>query len=470
MTNTDIIGLADIPFDEDIDYLCKLYRKNNHINPDAYERYGVKRGLRNSDGTGVMAGITQICNVHGYYIMDGERQPVDGKLLYRGININDIVNACLNENRYGFEETVWLLLFGTLPTEEQLQLFRDLLARYRDLPENFAEDMIFKAPSPNIMNKLERSVLALYSYDDNPDDCSLNNMLRQSIQIIARMPSIMTAAYQVKRRAYNHKSMYIHNPKKELSTAQNILRTLRSDKKFTEDEAHLLDLCLIVHAEHGGGNNSTFATRVLTSTGTDTYSAIAAGIGSLKGPRHGGANRQVLNMLSYIEEEVDDWEDEGKVKDYLGKILNKEAADRSGLIYGMGHAVYTKSDPRACILKENAFKMAKGTDFEPRFELLEMIERLTPALLAEHDGVERAICANVDLYSGLVYQMLRIPDDLLTPLFAISRTAGWCAHRIEEALFGGKIMRPAYKSVTYERPYTPLSERLSKEPLPYASI
>lgn len=447
--------------DNYIHILCDEYNKNNYIDPSTFTRYHVKRGLRNADGTGVMAGVTQICNVHGYVLDEGERYPVEGHLTYRGIDINDLINGCQADNRYGYEETAWLLLFGKLPTASQLDQFNHLLASYRELPDDFTDDMIIKAPSPHIMNKLARSILALYSYDSNPDDISLGNVLRQSIELIARTPTIITAAYQVRRRAYERKSMYFHSPKPELSTAQNILRTMRSDKTFTEDEAHLLDLCLMLHAEHGGGNNSTFTTRVLTSTGTDTYSAIAGGVGSLKGPKHGGANLKVMEMLDFMKQEIDDPENETEVRNYLLKLLDHQAGDRSGLIYGMGHAVYTLSDPRAVILKRNVIKLAEGTPIEADVRLLSTVERLTPNLMAEVKGLDpRTICANVDLYSGLVYRMLRIPPEVYTPLFATARMAGWCAHRLEELRTGGKIMRPAYKAiVSPAQTYLPLAER-----------
>jgi len=400
-----------------------------------------------------------VCNVHGYVLDEGEKRPIDGELIYRGIEINKLIDGCVADDRYGYEETAYLLLFGYLPSREQLKNFCNVLSRYRELPDNFVEDMIIKAPSPNIMNKLARSVLALYSYDDRADDLSIENVMRQSIQLIASLPTIMTSAYQVKRRAYEHKSMYFHQPKEEFSTAQNILRTLRSDKHFEESEAKLLDLCLMLHAEHGGGNNSTFATRVLTSSGTDTYSAIAAGIGSLKGPKHGGANHKVMEMLGYIEEGVKNWDNEDEVAEFIKKLINKEAGDKSGLIYGMGHAVYTKSDPRAVILKKHAYKLAKGTEFEAQFKLLETVERLTPEIFAAQKNGTKAICANVDMYSGLVYRMLKIPDDLHTPLFAVSRIAGWCAHRLEELTSGGRIIRPAYKPVSKDAEYIPLDLR-----------
>lgn len=445
---------------KDIQLLCEEYTRYNSLDPELYNKYNVKRGLRNSDGTGVLAGITQICNVHGYLMSEGEKLPIDGELIYRGININDLIAGSRKENRYSFEETAYLLMMGQLPAAQKLYKFCDTLAASRELPENFTEDMIMKVASPNIMNMLARSVLALYSYDPCPEDTSIPNVMRQSVELIARMPSIMVAAYQVKRRVYDGKSMYLHNPHPEYSTAQNILRMMRSDKQFTEEEAHLLDLCLMLHSEHGGGNNSTFAVRVLTSSGTDTYSAISAGIGALKGPRHGGASGKVIEQLEYLKANVRNWDDDGEIRDYLRKCVNKDAGDRSGLLYGVGHAVYTKSDPRATELKSNAVKLAHGTDFEGEFRLLDAIERLGPDVLREKWGTSRSVSNNVDLYSGLVYRMLRIPDELHTPMFAIARTAGWCAHRLEEICTNSKIIRPAYKPVAGAQSYIPLEERV----------
>lgn len=439
--------------------LCHELDKNNSINTKDYQKYHVKRGLRNEDGTGVMAGLTRICSVEGYYILDGERLPKEGKLSYRGYDINDIVNGCIENNRFGFEEVVWLLLFGDLPTENQLIALREVIAECRTLPEEFIEDMIMKHPARDIMNKMARSVMCLYSYDENPDDTSIPNVLRQSLQLIAQMPTIMNAAYQVKRRAFYDKTMFLHPIKKEQSMAEYILNQLRVDKKFTDEEAKLLDICLMLHADHGGGNNSTFSTRVLTSSGTDTYSAITAGFGSLKGPKHGGANLRVSRQMDEIMSTLADPTDESQVKDYLVKVLNKEAGDGSGLIYGMGHAVYTLSDPRAVILKANAKKLAYEKGFEKEFKTLENIELLTPQVFAEVKGVEKVMCANVDLYSGLVYKVLGIPEDLYTPIFAVSRIAGWCAHRLEELTSGGKIMRPAYKSVSKTREFKQIDER-----------
>ena len=439
--------------------LCDEFRANNKIPPDKFELYQVKRGLRNPDGTGVMAGLTLICNVHGYLINDGERIPDEGKLTYRGIDIRDIVEGCRRDNRFGFEEVAWLLLFGKLPEREQLETFCGVLNSQRELPEYFAEDMIIKAPSKNIMNKLARSVLALYSYDDNPDDPSLENNMRQAIALIARLPTIMTYAYQVKRRHFDKESMFFHPLDPSHSTAESILNAIRPDRRFTDEEAKLLDLIMILHAEHGGGNNSTFTTRVLSSTGTDMYSAISAAIGSLKGPRHGGANHRVMMMMDDLMEHVSDWKDDAEIFQYLEKIVRKEVGDRSGLIYGMGHAIYTLSDPRAVILREKARSLAEEKGYSDKFDLFEAVERLSPEVFARIKGDTKVISANVDFYSGLVYEMLNIPDDLYTPLFAISRIAGWCAHRIEELTTGGRIIRPAYRSLSTSRLYVPMCDR-----------
>lgn len=442
--------------------LVEELNKSYQINPDYFNRFNVKRGLRNSDGTGVMAGITKISSVDGYYIDDGERVPKEGHLYFRGFDMQEIVKHCREENRFGYEEVAWLLIFGSLPTAEQLARFKDILAVSRNLPEDFIEDTMMKAPSPNIMNKITRTILALYSYDESPDDTSLENVVRQSVQLVGQLPVIMAYAYQVKRRHYLKKSMYIHPAKPDQSTAETILRSIRSDKTFTDDEAKLLDLCLMVHAEHGGGNNSTFATRVLTSSGTDTYAAIAAGMGALKGPKHGGANIKAAEMIRYIQNGVADPSDEGQVADYLAKIIRKEAGDRSGLIYGMGHAVYTLSDPRAVILKEEARKYAEKTGNTEKFKLIETIERLTPEVFLREKGNKKPICANVDLYSGFIYEMLRIPEDLYTPLFTTARIAGWTAHRLEELATGGRIIRPAYKSVMARRDYVTIDKRIAK--------
>lgn len=442
-----------------IQNLCNELAENTNINPALYDKYHVKRGLRNSDGTGVVAGITNICNVHGYVINEGEVEPIPGQLIYRGYNINDIVSNVEEENRFGYEETVFLLLFGHLPTEKELSHFNSYISLKRDLPSGFVEDMILKAPSKNIMNKLARSVLALYSYDDECENKGLENEMRTAVSLIAKLPVIMTNAYQVKRRVFDNQSMIMHPIDYNENTAQCILSLLRPDRQYTNEEAQMLDRLLMLQAEHGGGNNSTFTCRVLTSSGTDPYSAYASAICSLKGPRHGGANLQVISMLDNFKENIKNWEDEGEVADYMRKVIRKEANDGSGLIYGMGHAVYTVSDPRAVILKKKAFELAKGKEIEAEFRLLETIERLTPEIFTEVKGSSKTMCANVDMYSGLVYRMLGIPDELFTPLFAVARMAGWSAHRMEEILTGNRIIRPAYKAIAKPKQYVKLSER-----------
>ena len=440
--------------------LCEQSLKHNAIDPKYYKRYEVKRGLRNADGTGIMAGVTRIGNVQGYYIQDGERVPIEGRLIYRGINVADLISGFVSEGRFGFEETAYLLLFGTLPTKSQLQNFEALLAEYRALPDRFTEDMILSAPSRDIMNKLARCILALYSYDANPEAPGLQNEMRQALQLIARCPIIVAHAHAAKQHYFDNESLYLHRPQEGLSMAENFLYAVRHDNKFTEDEAKLLDLCLVLHAEHGGGNNSAFACRVLSSSGTDIYSAISAAVGSLKGPRHGGANKKVMEMFGYIEENVHNWKDEGEIRDYLARLIRKEAGDRSGLIYGMGHAVYTKSDPRAVILKKFAKKLADQKGMLEEFELFEAVERLTPEVFADVKGDKKVMSANVDMYSGLVYKMMDIPTALYTPLFAVARMVGWCAHRIEEVYnSAGRIMRPAYKAVAPSQPFIPLNQR-----------
>ena len=442
-----------------IQELCQEYRENNVITKEEYQRHRVKRGLRNDDGTGVMAGLTHVCNVHGYLIADGDKIPDKGRLTYRGIDIEDIVAGCEAEDRFGFEEVAWLLIFGKLPNRRQFDRMCKLLYDNRELPEYFPEDMIIKAPSKNIMNKLARSVLALYSYDDDPDDQSLENNMRQSISLIARMPSIMSYAYQVKRRHFDKESMFFHPYEPGHCTAEAILNALRPDRKFTREEAKLLDLCMVLHAEHGGGNNSTFTTRVLTSAGTDIYSAIAAAVGSLKGYKHGGANHRVRLMMGELMDQVSRWDDEEEVERYLEKILRKEAGDGSGLLYGMGHAIYTVSDPRAVILKTKAAALAEEKGYGEKLRLYETVERLAPAAFQRVTGNSKVISANVDFYSGLIYEMLCIPEDLFTPMFAVSRIAGWCAHRIEELTTGGRIMRPAYRALPVGQRYLPLDQR-----------
>ena len=431
----------------------------NTIPPQAFESYHVKRGLRYKDGTGVMAGVTNIGNAHGYVVYEGDKIADEGKLEYRGMDLVSLIEGFSAEGRYGFEECVYLLLFGKLPTASELDDFCHLLSEKRRLPMGFSENIIMKAPSPSIMNKMAMSVLALYSYDENPDDTSVENMLRQSIEIIARLPVIAANSYRVYRTYFHGKSLNIHAPKDGLTTAQNFLRISRSTKTFTEEEARLLDLCMVIQAEHGGGNNSTFSCRVLSSSGTDTYSAISAAIGSLKGPLHGGANIKVQQMFDSIRPLVNDVNDDDEVRAVLLKVLNREVGDGLGKIYGMGHAVYTKSDPRAVMLKKYAQQLAIDRGFGDDFKLLEQIESLTPELFNEFKGLNKPMCANVDLYSGLVYRMLDIPPEMYTPLFAVARVAGWCAHRIEETQTANKIIRPAYKCIAKPNLYIPLDKR-----------
>lgn len=445
---------------QDLKVLCDAYRKNNFIDPEVSEKLGVKRGLRNADGTGVLAGLTNICDVIGYQRDENNNIiPIDGKLIYRGIDLNDIVNEAITQDRFLFEEVAWLLLFGSLPNKETLDNFRRILETHRELPDGFAETQIMTAPSPNLMNKMARSVLAMYSYDEEAENTSLENVIKQSINLIAEMPSMMVYAYQTKKHAYDHESLYFHYPKPGLSTAENILAMYRLDQNYTREEARLLDLCMVVHADHGGGNNSAFTTRVLSSTGTDTYSAIASAILSLKGPKHGGANLMVMKQLDEILANVKDVHSDEEMKDYLTKIINKEAGDHSGLIYGIGHAVYTKSDPRAQILKKHSKDLAYEKGMQREYDCLCQIEKLAPVVFKELKGSTKNVCANVDLFSGLVYRILGISEELFTPIFAISRVAGWCAHRMEEVEFANRIIRPAYKYVGDEKQYISLDKR-----------
>ena len=439
--------------------LCADYKIHNSLTEEARMNSSIKRGLRNDDGTGVMVGCTKVGNVLGYTVQDGERLPMEGRLIYRGYDLTDLVDAYRSEQRFGFGEVAYLLLFGTLPTRERYDVFTSLLHECTALPENFTEDMILKNPSHDIMNKLGRSVLALYSSDPTPDDLTVENMMRQSIELVARFPAIVAYAYVVKRHYFENDSLYLHRPEPGLSIAENFLHMIRPDKRFTQVEARLLDLCLVCHAEHGGGNNSTFTCRSVSSTGTDTYSAIAAAVGSLKGPKHGGANRQVLRQFEEIKQNVRDWTDEEEVAAYVSRILRGEVSDHTGLVYGMGHAVYTLSDPRAVILRRSARELATQKGMLNELELMETVERVTPPAFAQVTGSEKIMCANVDMYSGLVYRMLDIPADLFTPLFAVARITGWCAHRMEEALTGGRIYRPAYKPLIKYKNYVPLDAR-----------
>jgi len=441
--------------------LTEIAIKENTIESSLYNKYNVKRGLRNADGTGVLVGLTNLGDVHGYVLDEGEKTPVVGHLRYRGIDVENIVEGFQKDKRFGYNEVAYLLLFGNLPNAEQITHFRGMLDACRELPDGFMDNMILKSPSPDVMNSLARSVLASYSYDSNPDCLDIKNVLRQCIELIARFPTMVAYGYQAKCHFYDKKSLVIHKPQDGMSTAQNFLHMIRPDSAFTDLEAEVLDLALVLHAEHGGGNNSSFTLHTVASSDTDTYSSIAAAVGSLKGPKHGGANIKVSAMIEDIMAGVKNWSDDNEVFDYLAKIIRKEAFDRSGLVYGMGHAVYTLSDPRAVILRQKAEELAKSKSFIDEFNLLCSIERLTPQVFAKVKGVEKAMSANVDLYSGLVYKMLNIPKELYTPIFAISRIAGWSAHRIEEIVSGGRIVRPAYKNVSRQRPYIPLEERNS---------
>ncbi len=436
-----------------------LCAEHDRISKDLYKEFGVKAGLRDENGKGVLAGLTNISDIRAFQYVDGVKKPADGQLLYRGYDVKDLIRGS-SGSRFAFEEAGYLLLFGELPTQEKLEEFCRVLGECRTMPTNFTRDVIMKAPSHDIMNSMARSVLTLASYDPKAGDLEISNVLRQSIQLAGIFPMLAVYSYH----AYNHYekdgSMYIHRPDPELSTAENFLRMLRPDMKYTELEARVLDVALLLHAEHGGGNNSAFACRVLSSSGTDIYSSIAAAVGSLKGPRHGGANKKVMEMFGHIEAEVSDWTDDDAVRDYLGRLLRKEAGDRSGLIYGMGHAIYTLSDPRAVLLKRFARSLAETKGMLDEFELFERVERLTPEVLRTVKGEEKVVCANVDLFSGLVYKMMGIPMELYTPLFAVARMVGWCAHRIEEVCQpANRIIRPAYKAVAPMRAFVPLDQR-----------
>lgn len=428
------------------------------INQDLYNEYDVKRGLRDSNGKGVLTGLTEISDVCGYRLKNGKKIPCDGELYYQGYNVMDLVKSFENR-RFAFEETTYLLMFGELPTHTQLKDFEEVLTSLQELSGQFVRDVIMKAPSANIMNALQKSVLTLYSYDENPDDISVANVLRQSLQLIGKIPLIAVYAYLSYRHFGFDDNLYIRTPDKDLSIAENILQMVRQDGKFTELEAKVLDIALVIHAEHGGGNNSTFTNHVVTSSGTDTYSAISASIASLKGPRHGGANLKVLQMFDDIKEHCKDWNNEEQIKEYLNKILNREAFDESGLIYGMGHAVYSISDPRARIFKQFVKQLADEKGRQKDYRLYEMVERLAPVIIAEERHIYKGVSANVDFYSGFVYSMLELPLELYTPMFAIARIVGWSAHRMEELINTDKIIRPAYKNVLEEQAYIALEER-----------
>ncbi len=423
------------------------------IDPTLYTQYDVKRGLRDINGNGVVAGLTNISTIN----VDENGH---GKLFYRGIDVEDIVNGFIKEKRFGFEETIYLLLFGKMPTAAELDKFRKILVEARNLPSTFIRDIIMKSPSDNMMNILAKSVLALYSYDDDANNITIPNVLRQSISLITLFPLLAVYGYHTYRYTRSGGSFFIHDPNPDLSIAENLLYMLRPDKKYTELEARILDMALVLHAEHGGGNNSTFTVHVVSSSGTDTYSAIAAALGSLKGPKHGGANIKVALMFDDMKKNVKDWTDESEVREYLKKLLHKEAFDNAGLIYGMGHAVYSHSDPRATVFKGFVEKLSNEKGLHDEFNLYAMVERLAPEVIAEERRIYKGVCANVDFYSGFVYRMLGIPDELFTPLFAISRIAGWSAHRIEELINSNKIIRPAYKAISPVRAYTDMENRM----------
>ncbi len=439
--------------------LAQMSERSSQINAELYKKYDVKRGLRDISRRGVLAGLTEIGEIHAYDMVDGKLIPCDGKLFYRGMDIEELVKGFVSEERFGSEEVTYLLLFGSLPNQKELADFSELLASYRTLPTHFVRDIIMKAPSKDMMNTLARSVLTLYSYDDRGDDISIPNVLRQSLQLIALFPMLSVYGYQAYRHYHDGKSLYIHQPQMELSTAQNILYTLRPDSVYTDFEAKILDIALVLHMEHGGGNNSSFTTHVVSSSGTDTYSSVAASLGSLKGPRHGGANIKVVRMFEDMKQQVKDWKDEEEIASYLRALLNKEAFDRAGLIYGMGHAVYSLSDPRANIFKSFVERLSREKGREEEFQLYSLVERLAPQIIGKERQMYKGVSANVDFYSGFVYSMLDLPLELYTPIFAMARIVGWSAHRIEELANNGKIIRPAYMSVADKQSYVKLSKR-----------
>ncbi len=440
--------------------LAALCRENNNIDPTLYSKYDVKRGLRDINGKGVLTGLTEISEIRSGKEVDGKSVPTDGQLFYRGYNVEDLVRGCMESKRFGFEETTYLLLFGELPSAGELEDFQKVLASYRSLPPSFVRDVIMKAPSQDMMNTLARSVLTLYSYDERPDDISLENVLRQSLCLISQFPLMSVYGYHAYRHYHCDDSLFIGVSDPKLSTAENILHILRPDGAYTRLEAQVLDIALILHAEHGGGNNSSFTTHVVTSSGTDTYSAIAAALGSLKGPRHGGANVKVAHMFNDMKESIHDWNDDDEIRRYLSDLLDKKAFDKSGLIYGMGHAVYSISDPRARIFRSFVERLSTEKNRVEEFNLYAKVEKLAPEVIGQKRSIYKGVSANVDFYSGFAYQLLNLPLELFTPFFAISRISGWCAHRLEELLSGGKIIRPAYKSVCSERPYVPIEDRL----------
>lgn len=440
--------------------LLERCKKNKTIDPSLYSKYDVKRGLRDINGKGVLAGLTEIGEIHAYNTLpDGSSEPCDGKLYYHGYDVEDLISGFIKDDRFGFEEVTYLLMFGELPNTNQLDKFKKTLEKLRTIPASFVRDIIMQAPSKDMMNALSRSVLTLYAYDDKADDISLPNVLRQCLQLIAQFPLLAVYGYQAHKYYHENESFIVHAPQPGLSTAENILYMLRSDSKYTDLEAKILDMALILHAEHGGGNNSTFTTHVVTSSGTDTYSTVAASLGALKGPKHGGANIKVTQMFEDMKEKISDWDDDSEVENYLKALLNKEAFDKSGLIYGMGHAVYSLSDPRANVFKSFVERLSKAKDREDEFKLYSKVEKLAPEVIAKERKMYKGVSANVDFYSGFVYSMLDLPMALYTPMFAVARISGWSAHRIEELVNPGKIIRPAYKNVAEHKKYIPLEER-----------
>ena len=455
MPNTNLPGIQ-----KQVEELSDLCVQNSKIDPELYTKYEVKRGLRDVSGKGVLAGLTEISEIRSYTVVDNDMIPCEGKLFYRGIDVEEIVDGFIKEDRFGFEEVVYLLLFGSMPKEDELKDFSKLIAHYRTtLPTKFVRDIIMKAPSSDMMNTLARSVLTLYSYDEKADDISLPNVLRQSLELISLFPLLSVYGYQAYKHYHDGQSLFIHSPQDNLSTAENILYTLRPDTKYTALEAKILDVALVLHAEHGGGNNSTFTTHVVSSSGTDTYSSISSSLGSLKGPKHGGANIKVVQMFEDMKKNIKDWTNEEQVSEYLVKLLRKEAFDKAGLIYGMGHAVYSLSDPRANVFKSFVQKLSEEKGLQKEYEFYTLIERLAPDVIAKERKIYKGVSANVDFYSGFVYNMLGLPTELYTPIFAIARIAGWSAHRMEELINAGKIIRPAYKNVAVHTPYKPLSDR-----------
>ena len=441
-----------------LDELTGYCTESGKIDQNLYVNYDVKRGLRDSTGKGVLTGLTEISDVIGYDVIDGERVPTDGRLYYQGYNVEDLERG-FHGSKFGFEETMYLLLFGKLPNEQQFKRFVEMMECYRELPRKFTRDVILKAPSKNMMNVLQRCVLTLYSYDDNPDDISIENVLRQCMELIAQFPVIAAYGYQGYKHYFHDMSLVIHNPKPGLSTAENFLRLIRSDKKYTELEAQVLDICLVIHAEHGGGNNSTFTTHVVSSTGTDTYSAVASSLGSLKGPKHGGANLKVQQMFDDLKSHVKNWGDEAALEKYLTGLLDKKGFDHSGLIYGMGHAVYSLSDPRAKVFKKFVEELSVEKHMEKEYKLMADVERIAAELIAKERKIYKGVSANVDFYSGFVYRMLGLPTELYTPIFAVARISGWSAHRIEELINCNKIIRPAYMNVCDRKEYVDLKDR-----------